>query len=231
MGRRSSFAALPFAKAATSACGSQKKNQRLMPFAKSSVRLGRMTHTGSTRFFSKTRLKSCLGGGEVVIAGSGRFTRNLLRCRPRTSYPVTVPAENAREGPKGRYGEAATANPARVWQRVGRDVRVERAAGPLKRNHPSLFTPFLGPETADFCPVAQILRPGELRCEWTVLVANEAVIRHGQTMARAIHARRVVHARICFRKTENRADYSATILEEDGNLWNQVQRYIAIYRR
>ena len=32
------------------------------------------------------------------------------------------------------------------------------------------------------------------------------------------------------RKTENR-DYSATILEEDGDLWNQVQRYIAIYRR
>src|SRR6516164_208991 len=40
-------------------------------------------------------------------------------------------------------------------------------------------------------------------------------------MARAIHAGRVVHARICFRKTENRADYSATILEKDGDLWNQ----------
>jgi hypothetical protein len=84
---------------------------------------------------------------------------------------------------------------------------------------------------ADFCSVALILRLDELRCEWTMLVRNEAVIRHGQTMARAIHAGRVVHARICFRKTENRADYFATILEEDGDLWNQIQRYIAIYRR
>jgi hypothetical protein len=143
----------------------------------------------------------------------------------------TVPAGNAREGRQGRYGEAPTANAVRVGQRVGCDVRAERAAGPPKRSHPSLFTPFLGHETADFCSVAQILRPGDLRCEWTMLAPNERVIRHGQTMARAIHAGRVVHARICFRKTENRADYSATILEEDGDLWNQVQRYIAIYRR
>lgn len=79
--------------------------------------------------------------------------------------------------------------------------------------------------------MAQILRPGELWREWTMLVPNEAVIRHGQSIARALHAGRVVHARICFPKTENRADYSATLLEEDGDLWNQVQRYIAIYRR
>jgi hypothetical protein len=126
--------------------------------------------------------------------------------------------------------EALTANTARERQRSC-DVQSERVTGLPKRNHPSPFTPFLGPEMADFCPVVQIPSSGELRCKWTMLVLNEGVIQHGQTMARAIHAGRVVHARICVRKTENCAGYSAKILEEDGNLWNQVQRYVAIYRR
>jgi len=201
-----------------------------MPFAKSSVRLGRMTRTGSTRFFPKTRLKSCLGGGEVY-SRPWALHAQFAEVQAKDELSGTTPAGNARKELKGRYGEAPIANAARLGQRVGRDMRAERAAGLLKRNHPSLFTPFPRPETADFCPVAQLLRPGELQCEWTMLAPNEAVIRHGQTMARAIHAGRVVHARICFRKTENRTDYSATILEEDGDLWNQVQRYVAIYRR
>jgi hypothetical protein len=105
-----------------------------MPFAKSSVRLGRMTHTGSTRFFPKTRLKSCLGAVRC-IAGPGRFTRNLLRCRPRTSYPGQRLPETRATELKGRYGEAPIANSARLGQRVGRDARAERAGGLLKRNH------------------------------------------------------------------------------------------------
>jgi hypothetical protein len=201
-----------------------------MPFAKSSVRLGRMTRTGATRFFPKTRLKSCLGGGEVY-SRPWALHAQFAEVQAKDELSETAPAGNARKELKGRYGEAPIANAARLGQRVGRDMRAERAAGLLKRNHPSLFTPFPRPETADFCPVAQLLRPGELQCEWTMLAPNEAVIRHGQTMARASHAGRVVHARICFRKTENRTDYSATILEEDGDLWNQVQRYTAIYRR
>jgi hypothetical protein len=201
-----------------------------MPFAKSSVRLGRMTRTGSTRFFPKTRLKSCLGGGEVY-SRPWALHAQFAEVQAKDELSGTAPAGNARKELKGRYGEAPIANAARLGQRVGRDMRAERAAGLLKRNHPSLFTPFPRPETADFCPVAKLLRPGELQCEWTMLAPNEAVIRHGQTMARASHAGRVVHARICFRKTENRTDYSATILEEDGDLWNQVQWYIAIYRR
>src|SRR5260370_28574881 len=82
--------------------------------------------------------------------------------------------------------------------------------------------PFLGPEMENFRPAVQILSSGELRCKWTMLVLNEGVIRHGQTTARAFHAGRVVHARICVRKTENCADYSAKILEKNGDIWNQV---------
>jgi hypothetical protein len=201
-----------------------------MPFAKSSVRLGRMTRTGSTRFFPKTRLKSCLGSGEVY-SRPWALHAQFAEVHAKDELSGTAPAGNARKELNGRYGEAPIANAARLGQRVGRDMRAERAAGLLKRNHPSLFTPFPRPETADFCPVAQFLRTGELQCEWTMLAPNEAVIRHGQTMARASHAGRVVHARICFRKTENRTDHSTTIFEEDGDLWNQVQRYIAIYRR
>jgi hypothetical protein len=75
-----------------------------------------MTRTGSTRF--EVQAKDELSG--------------------------TAPAGNARKELKGRYGEAPIANAARLGQRVGRDMRAERAAGLLKRTHPSLFTPFLG---------------------------------------------------------------------------------------
>jgi hypothetical protein len=43
------------------------------------------------------------------------------------------------------------------------------------------------------------------------------MIRQGQTTARVCHARRVVHARIRVRKTKNRADYLAKVLEENGD--------------
>jgi hypothetical protein len=123
-----------------------------MPFAKSSVRLARMTHTGSTKFFPKTRLKSRLGGGEVVYSRLWALHAPFAEVQAKNELCGTVPAENAREGPKGRYGEAPTANAARVGQRVCRDLRAERAAGALKRNHSSLFTPFLAPETGTFAP-------------------------------------------------------------------------------
>ena len=128
-----------------------------MPFAKSSVRLGRMTRTGSTRFFPKTRLKSCLGGGEVY-SRPWALHAQFAEVQAKDELSRTTPAGNARKELKGRYGEAPIANAARLGQRVGRDMRAERAAGLLKRNHPSLFTPFPRPETADFCPVAQLLR-------------------------------------------------------------------------
>jgi len=54
------LAALPFAKIATGGCGSQKKSQRRMPFAKPSGRIGCMAHTGCTRFFLKTRAEILL---------------------------------------------------------------------------------------------------------------------------------------------------------------------------
>jgi hypothetical protein len=130
-----------------------------MPFAKSSVRLGRMTRTGSTRFFPKTRLKSCLGGGEVYSrpwALHAQFTEVLAK----DELFGTAPAGNARKELKGRYGEAPIANVARLGQRVGRDMRAERAAGLLKRNHPSLFTPSPRPETADFLPGGSPPTPG-----------------------------------------------------------------------
>ena len=72
----------------------------------------------------------------------------------------TAPAGNARKELKGRYGEAPIANVARLGQRVGRDMRAERAAGLLKRNHPSLFTPSPRPETADFLPGGSPPTPG-----------------------------------------------------------------------
>ena len=193
-----------------------------MPFAKSSVRLRRMT-----RFFPKTRLE-ILRVYSLRLALHMRGTKMLTKDELSWKVPA---AEMARDGLTGRYGEAPTANAARAWQRLCCDVQAEPVAGLRKRNHPSPLTHFLGPEMADFYSVVQIPSSGELRCKWTMLVLNEGVIQHGQTMARAIHAGRVVHARICIQKTENRADYSAKILEEDGDLWNQVQRYIAIYRR
>jgi len=188
-----------------------------------------MRNAGSTRFVRNNRLKSRLEGRQVY-SRLRAFHAQFPEVQAKNELSRTVPVRNARERPERRYREALTANAAKVWQHICRDMRAERGMGPLKRDHPSLFTPFIGPEIADFCPVAWSLRLEELQCEWTMLAPNEAVIRHGQTMARAIHAGRVVHARICFRKTENRTDYSATILEEDGDLWNQVQRHIAIYR-
>lgn len=44
---------------------------------------------------------------------------------------------------------------------------------------------FLGPEMEDFRHVMQLVRAGDLRCERTMLVLNEGVIRHGQTTAGA----------------------------------------------
>ncbi len=44
---------------------------------------------------------------------------------------------------------------------------------------------FLGPELEDFRHAVQFLRSGELRCDRTLLVLNEGVIRHGQTTASA----------------------------------------------
>jgi len=122
----------------------------------------------------------------------------------------------------GRYDEAPTSNAARVWQRVWRDMQAERAAGPLKRTYPKLFFCSLRPEMENFCPGIEILSPGQLHREWTTLVFNEGVIEHRGTTARVFHAGRVIHAGICIRKTENRTDYSAKILEENGDLWNQV---------
>ena len=75
------------------------------------------------------------------IAGSWRFTRNFAEVQPKNELYGTLPAENARDGPKGRYGEVPTVNAAKVGQRICRDLRAERAAGALKRNHSSLFTP------------------------------------------------------------------------------------------
>jgi len=201
-----------------------------MPFAKSSVRLGRMTRTGSTRFFPRTRLKSCRGGGEVYSRPSALHAQ-FAEVQAKDELSGTAPAGNARKELRGRYRRGTHRQRGEIgatrWSRCADGA----CRGSTEAEPPVTLHPFPRPETADFCPVAQLLRPGELQCEWTMLAPNEAVIRHWQTMARAIHAGRVVHARICFRKTENRADYSATILEEDGNLWNQVQRYIVIYRR
>jgi hypothetical protein len=44
---------------------------------------------------------------------------------------------------------------------------------------------FLGPEIEDFRHALEMLRADELRCERTILVLNEGVIRHGQTTAGA----------------------------------------------
>jgi hypothetical protein len=139
-----------------------------------------MTHTGSIRFFPKTRLKSRLGGGEVAYSRLWAFHAQFAEVQPKNELYGTLPAENARDGPKGRYGEVPTVNAAKVGQRICRDLGAERAAGALKRNHSSVFTPPLSRlRRQSFAPVAQILRSGELRCEWTMLVPNEAVIRHG----------------------------------------------------
>ncbi|MBN9560451.1 MAG: hypothetical protein J0H14_06930 [Alphaproteobacteria bacterium] len=47
---------------------------------------------------------------------------------------------------------------------------------------------FLGPEMEDFRHATQLIKSGELRCERTVLVLNEGVIRHGQTTLGAFDA-------------------------------------------
>lgn len=44
---------------------------------------------------------------------------------------------------------------------------------------------FLGPEMEDFRHVLQLVKTERLRCERTMLVLNEGVIRHGQTTAGA----------------------------------------------
>jgi hypothetical protein len=76
------------------------QNSSGSPFAKSSVRFGRMTDAGSTRLFRNKRLKSRLGGGEVHSRLWARFTRNLLRCRPRTSYLGRCPLEMRAKDPR-----------------------------------------------------------------------------------------------------------------------------------
>lgn len=40
---------------------------------------------------------------------------------------------------------------------------------------------FLGPELEDFRHVMQLLKSGDLKCDRTMLILNEGVIRHGQT--------------------------------------------------
>ena len=47
---------------------------------------------------------------------------------------------------------------------------------------------FLGPDMEDFRHAIQLLRSGELRCERTMIVLNEGVIRHGQTTYGAFDA-------------------------------------------
>ena len=72
-----------------------------MPFAKSSVRLGRMTRTGSTRFFPKTRLKSCLGGGEVYSrpwALHAQFAEVQAKDELSGQRPPETRAKNSRGG-------------------------------------------------------------------------------------------------------------------------------------
>ena len=44
---------------------------------------------------------------------------------------------------------------------------------------------FLGPDMEDFRHAIQLLRSGEFRCERTMVVLNEGVIRHGQTTSGA----------------------------------------------
>lgn len=47
---------------------------------------------------------------------------------------------------------------------------------------------FLGPDMEDFRHAIQLLRSGEFRCDRTIIVLNEGVIRHGQTTSGAFDA-------------------------------------------
>jgi len=123
-----------------------------------------MRNAGSTRFVRNNRLKSRLEGRQVY-SRLRAFHAQFPEVQAKNELSRTVPVRNARERPERRYREALTANAAKVWQHICRDMRAERGMGPLKRDHPSLFTPFIGPEIADFCPVAWSLRLEELRCE------------------------------------------------------------------
>ena len=111
------------------------------PFAKSSVRFGRMTHAGSTKLFRNKRLKSCLGRGEVYRPFRALHAQ-LAELRRRTSYfGQCRPLKRRATGLKGRYGHAPTAKAARVWQRVCRDVQENVPRVQLKRNYRLLYTP------------------------------------------------------------------------------------------
>ena len=198
------------------------------PFAKSSVKLERMTDAGSTRLFRKKQLKACLEGSEVDTP-LRTLRAQLAEVLATDEIFRAALAGNAREGPMGRYDGAPTANAARMSQRVRRDEQAGHAARPLNRtSRPPFPLPFSGLRW-ELSLAIRIPHPGQLQCDWAMPVPSKAVIGHGRTMPRASHAGRVVHARICVRKTENCANYSAKILEENGDLWNQIQRYIAIY--
>ena len=102
------------------------------PFAKLSVRFGRMTHAGSTKLFRNKRLKSCLGRGELCRPFQALHAQ-LAKLRRRTSYfGQCRPLKRRATGLKGRYGHAPTAKAARVWQRVCRDVQAKRSASPTE---------------------------------------------------------------------------------------------------
>jgi hypothetical protein len=115
----------------------RKNNQRRMRFAKKeptvdAVRkiVGQdwvMAHKGSTRFFPKTRLKSCRGRGEVYSLLQALHTQAAkMLAKDEPSWPVAA-AEMARDEGKRRYGEAPTANAKGLWQRVFCGVLVEHA--------------------------------------------------------------------------------------------------------
>jgi hypothetical protein len=176
-----------------------------------------MRATGSTRIFRKKRLKSYSGLGEVCCRLHALHAQvgKMLARGERSGAGLA--AKVVSDGRIRQWGETPTANAPRVRQRLCRDMRAVRAAGPLKRNYPSLFS-----RDGGLLPRHRDSEPGSATARMDHAGVQRGVIEHWGTTARAFHAARAVHAGICVRKTENRADYSAKILEEDGGVWNQV---------
>ena len=80
-----------------------------MPFAKSSVRIGCMSHTASSRFFPKTWLKSCCGPGEVYSSRQARprqagkmLAQHAFTDREGQQLAARCAGANARSGAQGR---------------------------------------------------------------------------------------------------------------------------------
>ena len=80
-----------------------------MPFAKSSVRIGCMSHTASSRFFPKTWLKSCRGPGEVYSSRQARprqagkmLAQHAFTDREGQRLVARRAGANARSGAQGR---------------------------------------------------------------------------------------------------------------------------------